>query len=64
MTKNPILNDLIGLCIFIPVILLLHDNDPSDGLGLWSSLAFGVAGGVVQMAPQSSHADQIGRLDG
>ena len=40
MTKNPILNDLIGLCIFIPVILLLHDNDPSDGLGLWSSLAF------------------------
>jgi len=40
MTKNPILNDLIGLCIFIPVILLLHVSDPSDGLGLWSSLAF------------------------
>ena len=40
MTKNPILNDLIGLCIFIPVILLLHDIDPSDGLGLWSSLVF------------------------
>ena len=40
MTKNPILNDLIGLCIFIPVILLLHAIDPSDGLDLWSSLAF------------------------
>jgi len=40
MTKNPILNDLIGLCIFIPVILLMHAIDPSDGLGLWSSLAF------------------------
>ena len=40
MTKNPILNDLIGLCIFIPVILLLHVIDPSDGLGLWASLAF------------------------
>lgn len=38
--KNPILNDLIGLCIFIPVILLLHVIDPTDGLGLWSSLAF------------------------
>jgi len=27
-------------------------------------LDFGVDGGVVQMASQSSHADQIGRLDG
>ena len=40
MSKNLILNDLIGLCIFIPVILLLHVRDPSDGLGLWAKLAF------------------------
>lgn len=40
MTKNPIFNDLIFLCIFIPVTLLFHVIDRSDGLGLLPSLLF------------------------
>ena len=40
MTKNPVLNDLIGVSVFIALMLFLHFIDLFDGLGLWPSLAF------------------------